>query len=249
MSIFDVPLILISGALSSLSVYLYLEALKSDSVLSVAPALQMIPVLGYLMDTFVFEEVFSVFSLMGCAAVIVGSLLLTLKIEKVDKIDKFNFKIFALTTFSSAVLVASGTLFKFYAQNYGYWTVQLYEYVGIVFVALLLFIFSFSVRKKLYDIVNRDKVFKTFLLLYIFTEVLMVFSDLTLNYASLLAPLSKVYSINSLQPLFLIILSAIILFFAPKYDTDLKKKIKDKKTIISLTLIILGAVILSVSRY
>ncbi len=202
-------LMIFSGTLTVLSVFLYLKALEGESVFSVAPALQLTPVFSYFLGFFVFKEYISAVVLVGCLLIIIGALFLTVKIENIGNSKKFNFKIFLITSGSSLALAVSGAMFKFFAKNYGYWTVQFFEYIGLLLVGIFLFSFCSKVRNKIFDIfLKKEK--RSFLFLNLYTEGVMVLGDLTLNFVVLIIPLVIAYSFNALQPMFLLLLGLFL---------------------------------------
>jgi len=240
--VWQIPVMISSGMLTVLSVFLYLTALKGESIFSVAPALQLTPVFSYFIGLFLFQEVVSFLNLIGCSLIIIGALFLTLKIEKTENKNKFNFNIFFITSLSSLALAVSGAMFKFFATRYNYWTVQFYEYVGLLIVGVVLFLLLSRIRDRIFEMFTLKKS-KSFLLLNIATEGVMVLGDLTLNMVVLLVPMVIAFSFNALQPVFLLLLGLSILKISKKINTHLIIDSYDYKTLFFSLVITIGVII------
>lgn len=253
-TIAPVPLIaklimLLSGSLTSISVFLYLKALEDNSVLSVAPALQLTPVFSFFIDIFFFSDRISTIGLIGSVLVILGALLLTIRIEKSGIHDSFHFRTFLLTSLSAAFLAFSAALFKYYAAISDYWTVQFYEYIGVCLVAILFLVFSQLLRshiKALWSSLNRNR---AFISLNLSTEAIMIAGDFVLNYVTLALPLTYVFTINAAQPLFLLVLGLIMASIFPGFQNDLKKHILGQKVLFSVFVITLGSILVAAQSY
>lgn len=237
----DILLMVISGIFTAISVFLYLKALEGESVFSVAPALQLSPVFSYAFGLIVFQEFLSIPRIFGCILIITGSFLLTLRIEKIKERDSFKLNIFFLTFLSSFFLATSGAFFKFFADKYGYWTVQLYEYVGLFFLGACSILFLPQMRNRIFEMISFKKR-KSFTILNIITEGVMVSGDFVLNYIVLVVPLVVVFSFNATQPLFLLILGLLIKKISELFNLNIQIGYYASKTILFTVIITIGAI-------
>ena len=235
----SIILMMLSSILSSLSVFFYIDALRNDSVLSVAPAMQLGAIFGYILDIFVFDSNTNTYALIGCSIVLISSLMLTLRIEKVEGKDRFDLSTFFKTSLSSLFLATSGAMFKFFSTSYGYWTVQFYEYLGIILIAIF-FILASGYRSQFKYHFRKNKFTAAVILIYILTECVMILGDLSLNFASTIAPLVQVFSINSIQPVILFVVSFLLLKIFPKFDIDVKRHAYNSRSILTVGLIAVG---------
>lgn len=241
----SILIMMFSGILTTLSVLLYLKALEKNSVLAIVPAMQLAPALSYILGIIFLGEFITYLSLLGCIIIIILSTLLTIKIEKSSNKNTFDYSVFFMTLLSSLCLSISGVLFKYFALNYDYWSVQYYEYLGIMFFGLCVLFFNSSVRINIRDVFLSNR-YKNFAPLNFFTEIIMVSGDLALNYSVLVAPVAVAFSFNSIQPVFLILLIFIINktfnFFK---NTEYSEKITLKTTIITLIIILCAILVYS----
>lgn len=242
----DIIFMIISGCLTALSVYLYLRALSSGSLFSVAPALQIIPIFSYLFGYLFFGELLSKTLILGGIFILIGSFFLTVKVEEEDNKKNFKFKIFFYTTLSSLALAVSGTFFKFYAIKYSYWTVQFYEYLGLFILGLFLIGSSKTIRNRISEIfIHKIRQNKKFIFLNLSTEGIMVSGDLMLNYVVLIFPLFIAYSLNAMQPLFLLLTYYLLKKITKKMIINTHINPLNTKEKISIFLIVLGAIVVS----
>lgn len=233
-------LMLFSGTLTSLSVFFYLKALESDSVISVAPALQVAPVAAFIFDVFFFKESFTLLQILGGTVVIIGAVALTVRVEKVDGSNTFRLRTFLLSSLSALFLATSATLFKHFAANLDYWTVQFYEYIGVCLFGLLFLFLSKNLRLHIFDLLKRYKEKRVFILMNFSTEMVMIAGDLFLNFATLLLPITFVFSVNATQPVMLLALGFFITWFVPDFQNDLRFHLVNKKNIAMILLIVAG---------
>lgn len=240
-SFVEICVMVFSGLITALSVFFYLKALESESVFSIAPALQLTPVFSYIFGIVLFQEFISVTKIVGCLVIMAGSFFLTLRIERIKGKDYFKINIFILTALSALSLSISGALFKFFAVQYNYWTVQFYEYIGLLILGIVLVCLIPKIRSRIYDmlILKKDR---TFALLNLSTEGIMVLGDLTLNYATLLVPLAIGFSFNALQPLFLIFSSLLIHKISNRFNVHINIGRHNKSTLLYSTIITIGAI-------
>ncbi len=215
---FSIPplaaLILIgNGFLTALTLATYLYAIRDSDVISVVPVLQTIPLFGFAFGFLVLGETLKPLELAGSVIVIVSAALLSFEIEE-DSGARFNAKSLLWALLSACLFALSGSVFKFFATDYGYWTVQFWEYVGIAFFGLVLFFCIRAYREHFLSVIRNGNL--KVIGLNFMTETIMVSADLLLNFATLLAPLALVYTVNSFQPAFLLLFGFVGCLLAPQ---------------------------------
>jgi hypothetical protein len=244
-SITPAPLVLAalmatSGALTSLSVFFYLKALERDSVISVVPALQLAPVVAFIFDIVFFGADFSYLNILGSIGVIVGAIFLTVKIEKVSGKDTFQLRTFMLSSGSAIFLAVSASFFKHFAASFDYWTVQFYEYIGVCLLSLVFFLFSRVLKRHILELLKNYKRQKVFIAMNSATEAVMIAGDLFLNYATMVLPLTFVFSANAAQPAILLILGILLSGLVPSFESDLRGRIMNVRSLSLVALIIVS---------
>src|SRR3990167_7549727 len=135
----------LNGALTVVAVLGYLYAIEHDDISAVVPILQLTPVFGFMTGYVFLGEVLNITQIIGSAIVIIGAVIISLEITETGRIS-FKKKVLALAAGSAFVFSLSGTIFKYFALNEGYWRTQFWEYTGIALSGLILFVFVRSYR-------------------------------------------------------------------------------------------------------
>ncbi len=161
---------------------------------------------------------------------------MTVKIEKVSGKDIFRLRTFMLSGSSAIFLAISASFFKHFAASFDYWTVQFYEYIGICLFSLLFFSCSGVLKRHIFQLLRNYKKQKVFIAMNSATEAVMIAGDLFLNYATMVLPLTLVFSVNAAQPAILLILGILLTKLVPSFESDLRGRIVNAR---SLSLVIL----------
>lgn len=196
-----VSLLIFNGMLWVGTLAAYLYAIKDSDVVSVGPVLQTAPVFAFILAYITLGESLNTAEFFGSAMIILSALLLSIEIEE-DARVRFKTRSLLLAGLSAFLFAVSGTIFKFVAIEHGYWAVQFWEFVGISFSGILLFVCVRSYRKGFLAVIQNGRF--DVIALNFTTETLMVGADLLLNFAILLAPIAIVYSVSAFQPAFLL---------------------------------------------
>lgn len=191
----------------------YLYAIRNSDVVSVVPILQTIPVFGFAFGFLILGETLSSSEMLGSCVVIAGAMLLSVELEEGSR-ARFRATNLLWALLSASLFALSGSVFKFFATDYGYWTVQFWEYVGIASMGLVIFLLVSTYRSQFLGVI-RDRNLNAVSLNFV-TETIMVSADLLLNFATLLAPLALVYTVNSFQPAFLLVFGLVGCVLAPQ---------------------------------
>ena len=211
---FQSGVLIVNGCLTMIALLFYLYAIDTEDVLLSIPILQIVPVFAFVLGYLVLGETLSVRQMVGSLIVIVGTVVFSLEVQSWKNIT-IKGRGLLLILGASLPLAISGVVFKWAAVDLGYWTTQFWEYVGIAIFGLFLFAVVPMYRKS-FESVFRSKFQTVHILSFILlAEVLMVSSDLILNFAFLLAPVALVYVVNSFHPAFVFLYAFIATLCAP----------------------------------
>ncbi len=235
--LFKISLV-INGVISMSSLALYLNALHKYETSLVVPLYQLIPVFSYILGYLVLGEKLTIIQMALCALIIVGAFLLSLATEGGE--FKLNGKLLGLMSLASFFSALSGVIFKKIALDAGYWQSQFWEYAGIMLLGVLLLIFLRSYRRDFFALYRAagTKMIK----FGSATEGSMIGADLLFNYAVLLAPVALVYVVNSLQPLFVLIVGALLTKLLPGHFKESLDRKNLVKKFIAILLLVLGGI-------
>ncbi len=236
-STFKITLV-INGVISMSSLALYLNALHRYEASLVVPLYQLIPVFSYVLGYVVLGEQLSAIQMILCAVIILGAFLLSLATE--NGTFKLKGKLLLLMGTASFFSALSGVIFKKIALDAGYWQSQFWEYSGIMLLGLLLLIFIGSYRRDFFALYRSAGI--KMIKFGSATEGSMIGADLLFNYAVLLAPVALVYVVNSLQPLFVLVIGALLTKFLPRHFNESLDRKNLVKKFIAILLLVLGGI-------
>jgi drug/metabolite transporter (DMT)-like permease len=205
------------------------------------PTLQTIPVFGFALGYIILGETLSGSQIVGSLIIIIGAVLLSMEIQANGRVQ-IRKRDLSLALASSLLFALSGVIFKLIAISHGYWATEFWEYVGIATVGICLFFVNEGYRRKFVGVIQDTNMHV--IGINFATELIMVTSDLLLNFATLLTQVALVYTVNSFQPAFLFVYGIFGAIVSPK--SAMLPKI-DKKLYIKglvILLMICGAILL-----
>lgn len=222
---------------------LYFYALDRDETSTVTPLSQMIPIFSYFLGYFALGETLTQLQTFSSLLIIMGAVLISL--EVLDKKLQFK-KVVFLSMFGHSFLFAvTGLLFKMFAIEYDYFTTVFWGYLGDGLIGLCILIFFKKFRQQFMYVFKKNK--KGIIGLNFLNEGLNVGAIMSVRFASLLAPLAIVYTIEAFQPFFVLLFGVLLTMLFPKFVNE---KI-DKKTltqkIIAILLMFVGSYLLATS--
>jgi drug/metabolite transporter (DMT)-like permease len=241
-TVFEAVVLIFNGFLTVGTLAAYLYAIRDSDVISVVPVLQTIPVFGFIFGFLILGETLTSLEIAGSLIIVLSALLLSFEIEESSRM-RFRARSFFLALLSSFLFAISGVVFKLFALDKGYWVTQFWEYVGVFFIGVILFICISSYRKSFLRTLTYGKT--RIVMLNFSTETIMVSADLLLNFAVLLAPVALVYAVNSTQPAFLLTFALLGWLMFPNVMKPLV--VLEKHTllkILSIAIMITGAIII-----
>lgn len=232
----------LNGAISITSLILYLNALQKYDTSSVVPLYQLIPVFSYGLGYLILGETLSSYQIIAGLLVIIGAFVLSLQIEG----GRFhlNRHLLGLMAVASVLFALTGTIFKKLALEVGYWPSQFWEYCGIALTGFAIFLFVKKYRRDFAQLYrqSRGKVFGYNVL----AELCMIGGDLLFGFSLLLAPVTLVYVVNSLQPLFILVIGLILSWLLPRYYAEVHSRKNLAQKTLAIVIMVAGAVLLTI---
>ena len=144
--------------------------------------------------------------------------------------------------FASLFVATSGVIFKYVTVENNFWVSSFWEYLGLGFTGILIFLFMAKQRKEFMHM-NKKGGVKIFVV-NIFSEFMSIAGNLLTNFALLLAPVALVYVVGSFQPAILLILTILGTYLFPHIvKEDMSWQILYPK-IVALVIMAIGSAIL-----
>jgi uncharacterized membrane protein len=242
--VFGIPLshlllMVLNGLLYILALIPYMYAMQQDEASIVAPLFQLLAVFGYLVGVIFLNEHLTTQQLFASALIVTGAVLLSL--DLVGK-PRLKGRVFWLMCLASLVLAVNNGIFKFVAIQADFWTTIFWESVGIVFAGLLLLVCVPQYRRQFIAAlrINRASV----LGLNGCNEVINLVAKVSMNFATLLAPLAVVLVVNGFQPLFVFGYGVFLTIFFPTLATEDITKRGLAQKLISILIVCVGTYLL-----
>jgi len=243
-SFFNISMLVIIGIMSVFAIMPYMYALDQEEASIVIPLFQMIPVWGFFFSYILLGETLSGTQLVGCLLIITGSIIITLELSEEKKI-KFKKRTVYLMLISTILFALYETLFKFVAIEEGFVIASFWEYVGVLLMGILFYIFVRKYRESFLQLLKFQG--KRIISLNIASESLTIIGNIAINFALILAPVALTLTISGVQPLFVFIIGIFLTLFFPKiYTEKISKKHLVQKVISIVIMVIGGALIGSV---
>ena len=239
-SIQSILLLILSGILAVGWIVCYMKAIQGSSASSVVTWFQTIPVFGYFFGIFVLNEFPTGIQILGSLLILTGAVVATMEFSQgVVRARKREILYMLL---ASLLVAISGGIFKAVAIDNDFWLSTFWESAGLAITGIGLYAFHAKYRRDFQTklISNGKKILSINLLNEVFSSVGNVMN----NFAMLLAPLALVFSVNTIQPLYVFILSIIFTLLWPHLGKEnLGRKALVAKSI-AITLVIVGSIII-----
>jgi len=231
-----------NGCLIVFSLILYFYALGEDEASVVIPFYQTIPIFSYVLAFFVLHEKLNYLQIIASLAVICGAFILSFRLE--DGVYKFRKKVVIYMLGASFFYAVNGVIFKMVAIDAGFWASTFWEQSGKVILGILIFTLIKTYRQQFIQVLKMNKL--SILSLNLMNESVTLSADLLLAFASLLAPIALVMTMNSFQPFFVLLIGIILAIVAPEYFKESLSKKHLIQKILAITLIIVGSIIIGI---
>jgi drug/metabolite transporter (DMT)-like permease len=237
---FDKVLLFITGVLTLAWILMYLFALEMEEPSNVAPWFLSVPIFGYILAYIFLGETLTQNQILGSLVVLCGLAVISIDFSGENK--KIKRKPVFYMIFACLFVAISGVIFKYVTVENYFWISSFWEYVGLAVTGILIFLFSPKHRNQFMNM-NKKGGLKIFILNTI-SEIFTISGNLLTNFALLLAPVTMVYLVGSLQPAFVLFLTILgTKFFPHIVKENVSRKVLIPK-IIAISLMILGSLFL-----
>ena len=209
----DIIILIIAGLLEAGAIYFYLVALYREEASIVVPFFQLIPIASFILSFAILGETLSAWQMIGSLIIIFGAAILSFEMEEGQKM-KFRYQIVLAMIVMAVFMGLAGVLFKFVAVNNNFWISNFWESLGFSLLGMIIFFAKKIDRDAFYDSIklHKAKIVSVVLL----SEVITTAGNVALNYAFLLAPIALARTVESYQPVFVLILGVVITKMFPK---------------------------------
>ncbi|MDP1743381.1 MAG: EamA family transporter, partial [Candidatus Amesbacteria bacterium] len=232
----------LNGFFYVLAVLPYFYALQRDEASIAVPLFQMVPVFSLVLGYFILGETLTSMQLLGGTLIISGAIFMSLDLTVHKKI-KLKKEVFLLMALSSFLFAINFLFFKYFAINARFWVTSFWEYVGFAIFASLLLVFVKSYRNEFFKILKTNKI--SVLTINGINEVVNIIAKASFNFASLLAPVTLIWIVNGLQPLFVFIFGVFLTLIAPKISQEnISRKILVQK-MLAIVIMFIGAYLIN----
>jgi drug/metabolite transporter (DMT)-like permease len=190
-----------------------MHALADEETSIVVPFFQLIPVFGYIFGYVFLGEILSIQQIIAAGIVILGAIILSLEFNEEQKLS-FKKKALVFMVVSTLLIAFSEVLFKLVAIEEGsFWSSLFWNYSGLVLVGLILFIFVRNYRLEFLKLLRTSG--KTILSINVSSEIVTILGNIFFGYATLLAPIALVMTVNAYQPGIVLVLGVLLTLYAP----------------------------------
>jgi len=234
-------LIMGSSIISLMGILAYLYALGKDEASIVVPLFQTIPVFAYILGFVFLDETLTVQQIIAALLIVAGAIIISL--SRGEKGAQLKGMVLLFMLIASFFIALGSLIFKFVAIQADFWTTSFWMYVGNVLMGAFFLVFIQQYRNQFVSVVQSNRI--PAIGLNGLNEVLDVMASLSLRYATLLAPLALVWTVNGFQPFFVLLYGVILTLFFPHIGTEslLKKHLIQK--LIAITLMFAGVYLLN----
>jgi drug/metabolite transporter (DMT)-like permease len=214
-------LIVLNGTLYLFASLPYFYALERDDASLSVPLFQMIPVFSFILGYIFLKESLNVTQMIGGVLIVISSIFISLNISDIKKM-RMKWDVFGLMALSSILFALNFIFFKYFAVETNFWVTSFWEYLGFgLFGISLLFIKNY--RKGFFNVLKQNRL--EVLSINGLNEVLNIVAKIAFNFATILTPVTMVWIINGLQPVFVFVFGIILTLLFPKISKeDISKK-------------------------
>ena len=236
----NIVVLTLNGTLNIFCLILYFKSLQDSEVSMVIPFYQTIPIFGFILGYFILGEKIGMMEILACLLIILGTTIISLDLTG-EKI-RFKKKVVVLMLTASLLYAVNGVVFKMIAVDAGFWSSAFWGFVGKVALGGLIFVLVKSYRYQFLEIFKKNS--STVLSLVSLNEVIFIAAEGVSIYATLLAPIVLVMTVNGFQPFFVFLFGILLTIFFPKIGKEvLEKKVLIQK-IVAIAFIIGGTLLL-----
>ncbi len=232
---------IVSGIIAIIGVVLYLYAMKKDEASIVTSLFQTIPVFTFILGYFVLGETLTTAQTVGSLCIIVGGAVLSLDLSAATV--QLKTSVLFLMLGASLLLATSSLVFKVVAIETNFWTSTFWGYIGDVTIGIFFLTFIPLYRREFITVLRHST--RRVIGLNVCNELITIVAGLCMRFASLLAPIALVWTINGFQPFFVFLYGVILTKFFPRISVEhINRKYVIQK-ITAIVILFIGTYIIS----
>lgn len=214
-SLFQIGVMIFSGMLGMLYLWLYFFALEKADVSVVSPIFQLVPAFELVLAYLFLHEALTLKQLVGFSIILCGALIITLNTEELKQ-RKFRIhkRVIGFMVLSSLCYALTAVIYKWVVVDSVFLNVLFWEYCGAILFGGLFVLFGTVYRREALSILrSRNYHLLSFNVL---NEFITIGATLSMRYAFIFAPIALVSVVSSVQPVFTLVFGALFTWFAPQ---------------------------------
>jgi drug/metabolite transporter (DMT)-like permease len=229
------------GCLNTLLLWCYLQALFSDEPTVVIIYYQLVPVIGLFFGYVILGEVITEGQALAMILIIAGASVLSIALDEAGKIV-FRARTAVYMLIASTCWALESTLFKLVALEENVWRSLFWEHVALVGIGFLLFALVPHYRDSFKKALRSNS--KPVLGLNVVNESLYILGNSIAAYVVILIPVSMTLLMNSVQPLFVLLLGMLLWVVFPNLGVEYVSKRNWPQKIAAIVLTSIGIIML-----
>ncbi len=228
-------LALLPGIFWFLQSWAYYKAVKVEEISIISPLLTLTTVFTILFAWIFLSEVLYLKQYVGIMIILIGAIIISLKKTSTANIRAYPIIMIVI----HSILAAIGMILVKYLLTYmNYWTVFSYSRLGNVLMLIPVFLVYYKDFK---STLTKDTVKKISILSS--GEIFGVIGLLCITFAISLGPVAIVKSIESIKPIFVILIAYIINILWPHFLMERPSKKILAQKIIAAIIIVIGTIV------
>jgi drug/metabolite transporter (DMT)-like permease len=212
---FAILVMILSGILYMGAMLFYLRAIQSEEASVVAALFQASTLFTFLLGWLFLGEKLGWDKGAGCAAIVVGALVLS-QGRKLS-LRKFKLRLVLLMLAATFVLALSSVLFKFFAVEGDYWTTTFWNFLGEALFGFAILLVP-HYRKQFFHLFRRHP--GPVIGVNAANELINLGGGLGVRYAMLFAPVAVVSAISATTTFFVFAFGILLTLFAPRLGRE-----------------------------
>lgn len=239
----SIAVLAFNGAITVVCFILYFKALRDEEASVVVPFFQIIPIFGFVLGYFLLGETLDLSQIIACFLIIVGTIILSLDFSA-GKIG-IKKRVAFLMTSVAFLYGISGVIFKLIAIEGGFWESLFWDFSGKVILGMLILVCVTSYRRQFFGVFKKNSL--PVISLNSFNEIIFIIGEAIFAYATLLAPVALVMTVNGFQPVFVFIFGIFLTLFFPNLGKENMSKNVLTQRILAIGIITVGTYFLGAS--
>jgi drug/metabolite transporter (DMT)-like permease len=231
-----------TGMMTVFAILLYFYALLEDEVTNVVPFYQTIPIFAFALGFLILKETVTSTQALASLIIISGAVLLSFEFGG-GKV-RFKGKVVLYMLTASLLYALSSVIFKLVALEEGFWLSTFWSLAGKVILGGV-FLAAVPVYRNQFLTVLKDNKIRI-LAINSVNEILAIFADALVGFATLLAPVALVLLAGAFQPVFVLMIGVILTVFFPRISEESLTRRHLVQKVLTICVIMVGTYFLGV---